>query len=230
MSYPKDLLGKFLDYKFDAGRIYTESMTMTDGLVTHQTCSSSVNVFNPPRTIGKNEHQLLIPEMPWDFDFLNFVAGATTTSPLANGVLTGPMSGCYLFKYRQHGQMHLAHVGTANAEGSADSIAAKTAWKRFAALAGVDEIHGADPFICYSDNEYDQAIDGEPRGPNDYPIVAGYFGPGGTGYSLLLSRVPGNKYPTFPQLTLKIVGVKRMDLLPWNPTIANLITFSSVRV
>jgi hypothetical protein len=67
--------------------------------------------------------------MNWSFAFLQYVAGAVTVASLVRkSVLTGPISGCFLFKYNDGGHQKVAHVGTANDSESDETKRANGSW------------------------------------------------------------------------------------------------------
>lgn len=80
------------------------------------------------------------------YTLLYFVPGLTTFCGLRYGtpVITGYMSGCYLFRYRRHGELRAAHVGTHdNLKEWSDK--AKDAWKSYASKDYITDIWGFDP-------------------------------------------------------------------------------------
>jgi hypothetical protein len=155
---------------------------------------------------------------PWHFTFLKYVAGSVTTAPLTGGVLTGPMSGCYLCRYAQGGQQGLAHIGTYNTPDSPESVAVKAAWRQFVALPNVSGVQGGSPFDYFPTQEFQAAM----LGPGSIPLVCGFFAGGGAAHAVLLAPVPSSMHPPVP--LLKVAALKTMTLQPW-ATIAALRTF-----
>jgi hypothetical protein len=219
MPYPADLVGKYINYRVDPGRNNADGLALVNGVLPGQTTPAAVSVYTggAPNGLGVIPMAAHFPN--WNLTFLKYVAGAVTTASLAAGsVLTGPMSGCYLCKYTQVGAQALAHVGTANAPDSVESVAAKTAWVTFAGRADVSAVSGATPFDYFTTNEYMAAI----VVTGHVPLVAGYFD-GGFSYSMLLAPVPPTKNSLGVAL-LKVAALKTMTMQPW-ATIAAMRTF-----
>jgi hypothetical protein len=120
------------------------------------------------------------------------------------------MSGCYLCKYTQGGQQHLAHIGTVNNQSSPESIAAKAAWRTFVALPGVSMVTGGSPADYYDFAEF-QAAQVRTGG---IPFVVGYFA-AGAAYAMLLAPVPANLNSRGRAL-LKVAVIKTMTMQPWS--------------
>jgi hypothetical protein len=81
-----------------------------------------------------------------NFQWLNWVAGAVNQVAFGNlDVLTGPMSGCWIMKYKIAGIEYIGHVGTFNKADSPQSIASKTAWNAFANANPLDVVGGFKP-------------------------------------------------------------------------------------
>jgi hypothetical protein len=205
MAHPHDLQNKYVAYRVDPGASVNPLLRsrMVGGVLPGQTQSETVivstNAARGPfsKWVARN--------LPWSFTFLKYVAGAVTTAPLSAPVLTGPMSGCYLFRYTQ-GVPMVAHVGTANSSQSEDTLAVKKAWKEFAARPDVARIQGGNPFELFSFAELRAATRNAVL-----PTVCGYFTPSGQAYGLLLSPV----LDTVPR-KMQIVQVKPMTLRPWS--------------
>ncbi|MBW8785379.1 MAG: hypothetical protein JF593_12215 [Novosphingobium sp.] len=79
------------------------------------------------------------------YTLLYFIPGLTTYCGIrGTPVLTGYMSGCYLFRFRHNGELRAAHVGTHdNLTDWSDK--AKTAWKWIANNPQVSDVFGFDP-------------------------------------------------------------------------------------
>lgn len=76
---------------------------------------------------------------------LYYVPGLTTYCGIRGvAVLTGFMSGCYLFRYRFKGELRAAHVGTHDTNQEANDKA-KAAWKALIAKPDVTDVVGYDP-------------------------------------------------------------------------------------
>jgi hypothetical protein len=225
MPYPADLEGKYLDYEIDQGRAAMGGAAVVDGLLPRETTPATVSVY-----VGQAPNAGVIPMVahapPWTFTFLKYVAGAVTTAPLTGPVLTGPMSGCYLCKYTRRGQQNLAHIGTANGENSRESVAAKSAWKRFVsqpdvnALTGVSAVTGGNASDYFGASELEAAKIGGKLGR--VPQVMGYFD-GGAAYAMLLAPLAGHEN-SLGRPMVKVAAIKTMTLQPWS-TIAAMRTW-----
>lgn len=79
------------------------------------------------------------------YTLLYFVPGLTTYCGIRGiPVITGYMSGCYLFRYRSNGELRAAHVGTHDTN-KEWSDKAKDAWKSLTRQAHITDIWGFDP-------------------------------------------------------------------------------------
>jgi hypothetical protein len=243
MPYPQDLVGKYINYRVDQGGSLNASLaaSMVNGVLPGQTtAATNVGVYNTGPAFGGhraaapapamvNPNQLVVHSVGagWSFTFLKYIAGAVTIAPIAaGGIMTGPMSGCYLCKYTE-GSVNLAHIGTANDPTSDATIDVKNAWKAFVARPAVLTVSGASPFEHYSTAEINASVfGGRLLTPVDAPMVVGYFDMNAA-YAILLAPVPAANNP--PGLTLlKVAGVKTMTLQPW-ATIAALSRFTAER-
>jgi hypothetical protein len=205
MAYPK--VGKYIAYKVDSGLQINDSLRgqLVNSVLPGQTAAATAAIYSK-NMIGSGFTE---EKPPWMFTFLKYVAGAVTTAPFSGSVMTGPMSGCYLFTYSDGGTPGVAHVGTADDPDKTKE--AKKGWVAFAARAGVGSIVGASPFDSFSTNEYAQAMaQGRP------PTVVGYFETG-KAYAMLLSVGTADK--------MKLAAVKEMTMKPWD-TIKTLPKFA----
>lgn len=224
MAHPQDLVGRFIAYKLDQGVAIppTRLAGMTvNGVLTGRVTDASapVYIFHPGSAgVGP------APSIPagwtntntnWSFAFLQYVAGAVTVASRQKSVLTGPMSGCFLFKYSDAGPEKVAHVGTANAADSAETKKVKESWRQVVGLRQVNNIAGASPYAVFSFEEITAAM----LAPGCIPMVAGYFDRSGPAYSILLSPVPTSMNPPATPM-LKVSAIKPMPLTSWH-TIRN---------
>lgn len=146
----------------------------------------------------------------WPFTFLKYVPGRTTVAPLGHGVLTGPISGCYLFRYTQGGGTYMSHVGTADDPGDIRSVQAKNDWLTLVGQPGTTNVFGGTPIDYFPTAEVARAmLSGNPM---DVSVCAYYTAT--EAWAVMLSKVP-NTQPTPPGGLSKISGVKRMNLQPW---------------
>lgn len=228
MPYPQDLVGRFIAYRMNPGGTSAQAQwaaSALNGVLTGQVTDSSVRVFTYHAARAAKGRAPSVPagwvdtNTNWSFSFLKYVPGVVTVASRQKPVLTGPMSGCFLFKYANGGPEMVAHVGTANADDSVDTVAAKNSWRNFAALPHVANIGGASPYGVFQFHEIASAM----LAPGHIPMIAGYFdrtGPGAGAYSIILSPVPGSMKPPMTPM-LKVSAVRTMPLQSWN-TIRNL--------
>ena len=82
-----------------------------------------------------------------NFVWLEWLGGLVSEVRL-NGVdvLTGPMSGCWITTYLRGGLPYVGHVGTVNLHADPLSVAARTAWNNFSAVAMIGAYSGFNPF------------------------------------------------------------------------------------
>ncbi len=82
----------------------------------------------------------------WAYRNLLYNPGDTTVCPhVANGILTGWMSGCFVFKFTIAGTLHIAHVGTDDQD-AAKNRSAKLAWYDLVDnTIDAGSIYGIDP-------------------------------------------------------------------------------------
>lgn len=79
------------------------------------------------------------------FTQLYYVPGLTTFCGIrGTPVLTGFMSGCYLFRYKDNGVLRAAHIGTHDTNKEANDKA-KAAWKALVAQPHITDVFGYDP-------------------------------------------------------------------------------------
>lgn len=106
---------------------------------------------SPQKQRVKGQHLLAKDGTSLTYTLLYFIPGLTTYCPhRRTPILTGYMSGCYLFRYRLHGQLYVAHVGTHDTN-QEWSDKAKSAWKTFVASQPVTDVMGFDPLKDVSD-------------------------------------------------------------------------------
>jgi hypothetical protein len=131
MAYPQDLTGRYLGWKLDLGGGGPARNPVTN-VVNNASVTVDAPVFTNPNGTGR--------QAPWSFRFLKYVQGETTVCQLGNGVLTGPLSGCWIFRYNCNGPM-VSHVGTVSA-GSSASLDAKRRWVAYANQNNATQIWG----------------------------------------------------------------------------------------
>jgi len=137
------------------------------------------------------------------YTLLYFIPGLTTFCGIRGiPVITGYMSGCYLFRFRHHGELRAAHVGTHDTL-TQWSDKAKDAWKSFARSPSVSDIVGFDPL---KDVSMRLLAEGQKIGN---PQVAGIWdGNGGARIAVVATPKghPGKKM---------LVGIESAPLRPW---------------
>jgi hypothetical protein len=117
------------------------------------------------------------------YRWLAYVAGRTTTLPLAGGdVLTGPMSGCLIATWTDGGAK-IAHVGTIDGNPPASSRVKRA----FAAEAGgAGDLTAFNPASLWTPGEIATAMGRRAMGFNIYALVTGP----GRFYSVLVFELP----------------------------------------
>ncbi len=222
VAYPQDLVGKAVQLSVPRTPFVGPN---PNPILTGHAPDLSVAVFDyvasrpgiggaptvPPRFTNRNAR--------WDISFLEYLPGEVTTVRLQRPVLTGPMSGCYLFRYVVGGP-RIAHVGTHDLGADAPlSLRAKANWRAYIAQSNALQVMGATPADFYSAHERANAQVGKLGG---VPQVYGLFDPGGESYAVLLAPV-GSDLTTQKDLMI-FIAIKTMHLQPWS-AIAALRTF-----
>lgn len=132
---------------------------------------------------------------------LYYVPGLTTYCGIRGvTILTGFMSGCYLFRYRYNGEMRAAHVGTHDTMKDANDHA-KAAWKALVAKPNVTDVFGYDPGKDVSDRLIQQAA------KIGAPNVFGMWEGNGSMRVGIIARHQDNSWT--------LVGVEPAPLRPW---------------
>lgn len=215
MPYPADLLGKAIKLEFTRKTIARTPGSPVLGQWSHDL---SVPVFNfiPGRPGAGGAPpipgRLVNTNTPWNITFLEYVPGDTTTTRLSRPVLTGPMSGCYLFKYVSGGP-RISHVGTDDGgPNSTGSLNAKNNWKTYVTQQNATGVVGATPADFYSPGERVGAQVGKMGG---IPQVYGFFNTDGTSHAMLLAPI-GTDSITGAQKLFLVKAIKTMHLQPWS--------------
>ena len=202
MPYPQDLVGKYLNFKIDSGGSAGTHVTLVDGVLPNKVTRHSVVVYDTVPAAGPPPR---ITNPPWVFSFLKYWEGAVTTGPLGTPMMTGPLTGCYVFKYNRNG-LHMAHVGTGATTES--STRAKQAWVNFAARPDVSGAMGG------SASDYFEGERGAGVIRGIMPEVVCYIA-AGQAYAIMMVRLPESHNPSRFYL-MKVLAVKRMTLQPWS--------------
>lgn len=210
MPYPADLVGKIVDINFETD---LRPSVLKGGTPLHGlSAQMDVPVFDyhPPRPgVGGAPP---IPErfadtgVPWNIEFLWWYPGENTTCRLQRPVLTGPMSGCYLFRYVSGGP-RIVHIGTC--EVAQESLRTKQNWKIYVnhtlGQAGSLTVFGNTPL----DNAIPDVMELSRRGIMQGVKIFGLFLPDGSAYTLVMQQL-------LPLRTkLMVHAVRPMPLLPW---------------
>jgi hypothetical protein len=117
-------------------------------------------------------------------------------------VLTGYMSGCYLFRFRHNGELRAAHVGTHDTL-KEWSDKAKAAWKALTVAPGVSEVFGFDPL---KDVDIRLLQEGAKIGN---PQIIGIWEGNGSARIGVIATPPGHPGKK------KLVGLQPAPLRPW---------------
>jgi hypothetical protein len=192
MPYPDELEGAYLEYVIDKGRNSAKGLMFDQGgLLPFQITANSVRVYHGgPIENGRIPMQLVGPT--WTFTYLRYVPGAVTIAPLRPGpILTGPMSGCFLCKYKFCGQQMIAHIGTGPTPQSAETIDVLTDWESFLETLPANDalsVIGFNPYKRFDLKQIEaERLGGEKFG--EVPSVMGYFD-GESVYAMLLAPLP----------------------------------------
>jgi hypothetical protein len=212
MGLPEDLEGTVINFTVPA-EAGADASKLQNGVLTGHTASHALPLQTMIGSLGGRTGRQFKPSGGiWNFTWLKFVPGWVTIAPLTAPVLTGPMSGCYLFSYMDGAQQYVAHVGTSAKPSSDESIAVKKAWRAFIGRPGVSNVTGADPFALFSNEEILR-----PRGKLVPPSkVVGYFDGAGVGWAMTIGQVTAaNGLNPLPGVS-RVEMVKPMPLAKWS--------------
>lgn len=136
------------------------------------------------------------------YTLLYYIPGLTTYCGIRGiPIITGYMSGCYLFRYRSNGELRAAHVGTDDIKKDW-SDHAKDAWKSLARRAHITDIWGFDPL---KDVSMRLLMDAQRAGTT--PQVVGIWEGNGSARIGVVANRPGGKKI--------LVGVEPAPLRTW---------------
>jgi hypothetical protein len=202
MPNPTQFVGQCVAYRIDPGKAAVGAGAGALVEKTGETSAANLMVGQDPRN--------LVGGTPWNFTFLKYNAGEVTTCPLGAGVLTGPFSGCYTFRYRDRaGAQKIAHVGTDNTPTSPGTIRAKQIWQAMVA-DGATGISGEAPSKVIMANEQFQIAQAN---QNQLPQLCAYFEGTSAWAILFISAVAG---VTVIPGVLRLALVRSMPLLDWS--------------
>lgn len=152
----------------------------------------------------------------WRYTFLPYYPGLVTCCEVHDQqVLTGWMSGCFLFRYHHNGKRYAAHVGTHETD-EAKSDTAKRIWKNFADSPGVTDVWGFSPL----DSLTDEVVASAYRSAMILK-VAGLWEPSG----IMRTAVFGSQGGNMARLTLLSVinpGLRKWSEIRGGPKFAGL--------
>lgn len=224
MAYPNDLLGKAIQVMFTRKAVPAANPNLVLSQHAHD-LAVTVYDYTPARP-GVGGAPPIPPKfttmnlLPWQISFLEYVPGEVTTVRLQRPVLTGPMSGCYLFRYTV-GASRIAHVGTHDlGPASPLSVQAKDNWRAYVTQRNATNLLGVSPADLFSPTERASNQVGRMGG---VPEIYGLFEPGGNSYALLMAPMGVDTSPTLRNLYL-VQGIRPMRLLQWS-AISALRTF-----
>jgi len=218
MAYPQDLSGKYIEYRIEMGATGKMDSRLVNGVLPNQTTRGTVAVYtgDPPPSNSQQRLDLTKTQPQLSFTWLKYCAGYVTTAPLASTVMTGPMTGCYLCRYKEGGTQ-IAHIGTAHGSDDPKSIEVKRAWLSFVERSEVSGVTGGSPADYFFVGELQKAMSLAP------PTIVGCLSEAGA-YAILLAPVPRSQCPAGMNQLLRVADVKKMRLQPW-ATIAAMRRF-----
>lgn len=214
MPYPQALVGNVIQLQYPKNPLTAPN---PDLILTGRASDLTVPVFSyfpaRPGAGGAPPVPARFQDLnaPWNITFLEYIPGEVTTARLQRPVLTGPMSGCYLFRYVVGGP-RISHVGTHDLGPDAPlSIRAKNNWRAYITQRNATTIEGATPADYYSEGERRTQQIGKMGG---VPQVYGLFDPDRTSYALLLAPIGTDITPRTRMM--KVCALKQMHLQPWS--------------
>lgn len=119
---------------------------------------STAGIFGPKKRIVSHNTNA---NKNWrNFDFLDWLPGDISLTPLTTDVVTGPMSGCQLGTIMYNGVLHAYHVGTQDGKDTANA-AVKQTFHNYCVAQGIQPT-GFNPLRQWNGN-YPAAKKGEGR-------------------------------------------------------------------
>ena len=141
----------------------------------------------------------------WRYTYLPYYPGLVTYCGIHDQqILTGWMSGCFLFRYIKGGRMYAAHVGTHETD-EEKSDNAKRIWKNFADGTDVTDIWGFSPLSTVTDPLIKQAYDSATK-----LMIAGLWEPNG----MMRTVIFGSQ--GLLATTVTLLGVVNPGLRKWS--------------
>lgn len=137
------------------------------------------------------------------FTLLYYIPGLTTYCGIRGiPIITGYMSGCYLFRYRSNGELRAAHVGTHDTNKEWNDHA-KDAWKSLTRQPHISDIWGFDPL-----KDVSMKLLMEAQRVGNPQVVGIWEGNGAARIGVMANPVgkPGKKI---------LVGIEAAPLRPW---------------
>jgi hypothetical protein len=162
MNQPTSLVGKFLKFHVKRGVPVKGEEDELLGLACVERYVAPVlttlDPLNSGRAAGVNRQPLGKPPLPrpaypapqpLQFSFLKWIPGRVSVATEVVALMTGPMSGCIIFKYSDGGVEKIAHVGTLDSPEEPMSIIAKRSWLNIATKLkheGISYVNPANAF------------------------------------------------------------------------------------
>lgn len=139
MPDPTRFVGKLIDCVLSSGRTDVNPETASkNGILEGYHAPLNLTVKGP------------VPHSPataWNMTFLEYIEGGITVGPATGAIMTGPMSGCWLFLATLGNKRILAHLGTDHSPQSTASKRVKATWKQMMDSEGQQaNALGCDPF------------------------------------------------------------------------------------
>ncbi len=199
---PPDMKGKYFNMTLTAGgALHAGARSGLDrGIMHHATRRITTHIRDQPTAPGRN----------WSFKYLKYWAGAITRTKLDAPVLTGPMSGCILCRYRNgSGGDYIAHIGTDTDASHPNTIDVKNDWTSYIRSKTNPNVMGRKPSHVITDLDVIAEVQKGGGVPSKYETW-GYFTMNDA-WALLIQRSDGFG----GQVSSRIVLVRPMQLLPW---------------
>jgi hypothetical protein len=141
------------------------------------------------------------------YTLLYYVPGLTTFCGIRGiPVITGFMSGCYLFRYRSKGELRAAHIGTHDTK-KEFSDKAKDAWKSLVEKPHITEVWGFDPLKDVSQRLLQKAMAKIKIGT---PKIIGIWDSNGSSRIGVVLEHHNDPFKVF------LVGIEYAPLRPWS--------------
>lgn len=254
LQHARDMIGKYFKYRIaepgiasadQVGLINEPGVMVTAPARNPIVGRARSNAFSggpiPPPMVGRGAPPPL-PPRPFPFAWLNYVRGGATATSGNRPVLTGKMSGCYIFTFQLNGENRVAHVGTVDSSQSRDSIAAKRAWMDFCdngVASPIENRPGMKPVMVMggspsdaftADEKFAAAKAASSNKAPIMPFVLCYTDATQAMFSMLCYAARPEDAPVQGEMDwIKVVDVRPMRLQPWS-AISALRTFQDMTI